>query len=52
MNTIYGQEIRVVEDVVNRSYDKYDTDPTPKDQELEQLTQMTTHGKRLHFCVL
>lgn len=52
MNTIYGQGIRFAEDVDNCSYDKYDTDPTPNDQELEQLPQITAHGQRLHFCDL
>lgn len=37
MNTICGQGIRVAEDFDNRLYDKYDTDPTPYNQELEQL---------------
>ena len=37
MKIIHGQGILVAEDVDNRSYDKYETDFTNYNQELEQL---------------
>ena len=50
MNTVCGQGIRVAEDFDNRSCNKYDTDPTPSNQELEKLPLITAHGTRLHCC--
>jgi hypothetical protein len=52
VNSIYGQGIRVAEDVDNRSYDKYDTDTTPYTiRNLNNCLKLLHIGKNSTFVI-